>query len=55
MRPFLFNKKKLKSIRISQQLSKSGLFTGQDCCSGEEVAHEAVVNYRKGATTKPMW
>ncbi len=33
----------------------SGLFTSQDCCSGEEVAHEAVVYYREWAATKPMW
>ncbi len=26
----------------------------QDCCSGEEVAHEAVVGYREWATTQPM-
>jgi len=31
-----------------------GLFTSQDCCSGEEVAHEAVVKYREWAATKPM-
>ena len=31
-----------------------GLFTSQDYCSGEEVAHEAVVNYREWAATKPM-
>jgi hypothetical protein len=26
---------------------KNGLFTGQGYSSGEEVAHEAVVNYRE--------
>jgi len=31
-----------------------GLFTGRDCCSGKEVAHEAVFAYREWATTKPM-
>jgi hypothetical protein len=30
------------------------LFTSQDCCSGKEVAHEAVVYYREWATTKSM-
>jgi hypothetical protein len=30
------------------------LFTGQDCCSDEEVAHEAVVVYREWVTTKSM-
>jgi len=31
-----------------------GLFTSRDCCSGEAAAHEAVVNYREWAATKPM-
>jgi len=35
--------------------NKPGLFTSQDCYSGEEVAHEAVVNYREWATMKLMW
>jgi hypothetical protein len=30
------------------------LFTDRGYSSGEEVAHEAVVNYREWATTKPM-
>ena len=34
--------------------SGPGLFTGQDCCSGKEVAREGVVNYRERATMKPM-
>jgi len=34
--------------------SGPGLFTSQDCCSGKEVAHEAVVNYREWAATMPM-
>ena len=33
---------------------KDGLFTSLDCCKGEAVAHEAVVNYRKWATTKAL-
>ena len=32
-----------------------GLFTSQDCCSDEEVACEAVVNYCEQATMKSMW
>ena len=31
-----------------------GLFMRLDCCSGKEVAHAAVVNYCKWATTKLM-
>jgi hypothetical protein len=31
-----------------------GLFTDRDYCSGKEAAHEAVVNYREWAATKPM-
>jgi len=31
-----------------------GLFTWQDCCSGEEAAHEAVFVYREWSATKPM-
>jgi hypothetical protein len=34
--------------------SLHGLFTSRGCCSGKEVAHEAVVNYREWAATKPM-
>jgi hypothetical protein len=30
------------------------LFTSQDCCSDEDVAREAVVNYRERATMKLM-
>ena len=29
-----------------------GLFTFQDCCNSEEVAHDAVFEYREWATTK---
>ena len=32
-----------------------GLFTGRDCCSDKEAAHEAVVNYCKWAAMKSMW
>jgi len=31
-----------------------GLFTSRGCRSGEEAVHEAVVNYREWAVTKPM-
>jgi len=31
-----------------------GLFTDRGCSSGEEVAHEVVVNYHEWAATKPM-
>jgi len=31
-----------------------GLFASLDCCSGKEVAHEAVFAYREWATTKLM-
>jgi hypothetical protein len=31
-----------------------GLLTGQDCCSGEFVAHEAVFEYCEWAATKAM-
>jgi len=34
--------------------SEPGLFTSRDCCSGKEVAHEAVVNYCEWVTTKSM-
>jgi len=33
---------------------KDELFTSQDCCKAEALAPEAVVNYRKGATTKAL-
>jgi len=29
-------------------------FARQDCCSDEEVAHKAVVNYREWAAIKSM-
>ncbi len=35
-------------------ISQPGLFTGRYRCKGEAVAHEAVVNYRKWATTKAL-
>ena len=33
---------------------ENGLFTSLDCCKGEAVAHEAVVNYCEWATTKAL-
>jgi len=42
----------LQSLRIINV--KDGLLTDQGCSSGEEVAHEDVVNYLECATTKPM-
>jgi hypothetical protein len=36
------------------EFDNPGLFTGQGCCSGKAAAHEAVVNYREWAATKPM-
>ena len=33
-----------KDIRMAPIKSKPGLFTGQDCCIGDEVTFEAVVN-----------
>jgi hypothetical protein len=42
------------SIGGFYKYSEPGLFTGRDCCGGKEASHEAVVNYRKWAATKPM-
>jgi hypothetical protein len=47
----------LKGVRVSADFmnnSGTGLFTSRDCCSGQAVAHAAVVNYRKWVTTLPM-
>jgi hypothetical protein len=35
-------------------LGKDGLFTSRGRCKGSAVAHEAVVIYREGATTKAL-
>ena len=40
----LFN---YSSLIIYALTTKSGLFTRRDCCGDEDVAYEAVVNYRE--------
>jgi hypothetical protein len=39
-------------VNIQEHLP--GLFTSQDCYSGKEVIHEAVLEYCEWITTKPM-
>jgi hypothetical protein len=44
---------RVKTAALTFQ-AKDGLFTSQDCCSGEEVIHDAVLKYCEWITTKPM-
>ena len=42
-------------MQTNRQRHLPVLFTSQDCCSDEEVAHEAVLKYREWAAMKSMW
>lgn len=39
--------------QIDHQTNCPGLFTSRDCCKGEAVAQEAVVNYREPTQPNP--
>ena len=51
----LRNKEDIECLRVHSHKEnfRAGLFTSRGCRSGEEAAHEAVVNYREPTQPNP--